>query len=252
MNLRALAHPDVLVANGAAVGLGAALYVGISIGSLIAQSPAGTGFGIGLPLFWAGFLVAPLSFGSLVTNRSLPLLRGRVAMTSLLPIGALIMALSSLLLWWSGTTLWGLAIGMFGFGVGMGSAFASMPTLISSAVDVAELGSAVGFNQVLRTVGGSLGAAISGAILVACSADGDHVTAAGVSTALAVGCRYGIGGLCSPAGGHRQATTGCVMLSGPVRAGGPLPPPRAGPGACSAPLPARSRGRSTQRLPTRC
>lgn len=52
INLRVLRDGDVLVANGTAAGLGAAMYI-CSVASLIAQSPDTTGYGIALPLFWA-------------------------------------------------------------------------------------------------------------------------------------------------------------------------------------------------------
>lgn len=57
INLRVLRDGDVLVANSTAIGLGAAMYIGLSIGSLIAQAPASTGHGIALSLFWAGFVL---------------------------------------------------------------------------------------------------------------------------------------------------------------------------------------------------
>ena len=69
INLRVLRNGDVLVANSTAIGLGAAMYIGLSIGSLIAQAPAATGYGIALPLFWAGFVMLPLSVASFGANR---------------------------------------------------------------------------------------------------------------------------------------------------------------------------------------
>ncbi|MGP4994205.1 MFS transporter [Glutamicibacter ardleyensis] len=54
INLRTLRQGEVLLANFAAIGLGAALYIGMSVASLVAQAPATTNFGISQPILWAG------------------------------------------------------------------------------------------------------------------------------------------------------------------------------------------------------
>ena len=55
-------------------------------------------------------------------------------------------------------------------GVGLTFAFAAMANLIVEAVPQSEVGIATGINTVMRTVGGSFGAAIVTAILTAGSA----------------------------------------------------------------------------------
>ncbi|WP_347957200.1 MFS transporter [Gordonia aichiensis] len=166
INLRVFKTPDVFLANATAIGLGATLYMSLSISSIIAQAPAATGYGIGLPLFWAGFVMLPLSAGSLTGNRIVRRL-GPGAMTAMLPVGAGIMAVAALMLWFTSDELWEILLGMALFGLGMGAAYAAMPALIARNVAVFEVGSAVSFNQVLRTVGGALGAAVTGAVLAA-------------------------------------------------------------------------------------
>src|SRR5699024_2866199 len=58
-------------------------------------------------------------------------------------------------------------------GLGTGAMFASIPRRIVQAVSARETGSAMGLNQVLRTLGGSVGSAIAGSILAAHTAAGD-------------------------------------------------------------------------------
>jgi MFS family permease len=57
-------------------------------------------------------------------------------------------------------------------GAGVGATFAAMPALIISGVPQEETGSATSFNQVLRSVGGAIGSALSGGILAAYTASG--------------------------------------------------------------------------------
>lgn len=187
INLRVLGDGDVLVANGTAIGLGAAMYVSLSIGSLIAQAPASTGYGIALPLFWAGFVMLPLSMGSFGANRLVRAQAHRIHMRTLLLVGAGLVAASSILMWRAHDDLWEILIGMFGFGAGIGMTYAAMPGLIARSVAATELGSAVSFNQVLRTVGGSFGSAVAGAVLAAHLSADLHPTDGGIDLALAIG-----------------------------------------------------------------
>lgn len=190
VNLRVMRLPEVALANASAVGLGVALYIGLSISSLVAQAPPETGFGLAVPLLWAGFLMAPLSVGSFVANRAVRRLTARLDMAVFLPVGAAIMTFSAVMLWQSHSSFWVLGIGMFLFGAGVGSGYAAMPVLISRSVTIRELGSSVSFNQVLRTVGGALGASLSGAVLAAHPSGGTYSTETGITDAylLGVGC----------------------------------------------------------------
>src|SRR3546814_4800668 len=52
-------------------------------------------------------------------------------------------------------------------GIGVGTVFAAMPQMIVAAVPASETGSALGFNQVLRTIGSSVGSAASASVLAA-------------------------------------------------------------------------------------
>lgn len=187
INLRVIRQPDVLLANTTAIGLGAAMYMGLSIGSLIAQAPTSTGYGLALPLFWAGFVMLPLSAGSFGANRLIRALSRRVQLATLLPLGAGVVTAAALLLWAVHDELWEILVGMLLFGAGMGATYAAMPALVARSVAAAELGSAVSFNQVLRTVGGAFGSALSGAVLAAHLAPDLHPTRPGIALALSLG-----------------------------------------------------------------
>lgn len=187
IDLRVFGHKDVVLANVTAIGLGAAMYVGLSVSSLIAQAPAATGYGAELPLFWAGFVMLPLSIGSLGSNRFVRAAARRIRLTTFLPLGAAMVTVSALRLWASHDELWEILVGMLLFGTGIGMTYAAMPALIARSVVATELGSAVSFNQVLRTVGGSLGSAAAGAVLAAHPGPGMHPGASGITLALFIG-----------------------------------------------------------------
>ena len=177
----------MLLANATAIGLGAALYIGLSVTSLVAQAPSATGYGLSLPLFWAGFVMFPLSLGSFVANRVVRRISHRVPLAMLLPVGASLMAAAGLLLWLAHSQIWEMLVGMLVFGLGMGASYAAMPALIARSVAAAELGSSVSFNQVLRTVGSSFGTAIAAAIMATSALADGRASAAGINRTFELG-----------------------------------------------------------------
>ncbi|WP_143965891.1 MFS transporter [Gordonia zhaorongruii] len=184
IDLRVIRTAEVLLANATAICLGASMYMSLSIASIIAQAPASTGYGIDLPLFWAGFVMLPLSVGSFTGNRFVRRL-GPESMTAMLPLGSALTAGSAVMLWLTNDQLWEILLGMALFGLGMGAAYAAMPALVARNVADTEVGSAVSFNQVLRTVGGALGSAVAGAVLAA--NPGEHGVTLGLGIAAIIG-----------------------------------------------------------------
>ena len=187
INLRVFKNGEVLLANITAIGLGAALYIGLSVSSLVAQAPATTGYGMALPVFWAGFVMFPLSVGSFSANRLVRKLSHRIPLATLLPVGAGLMAMAGSLLWLFHAQLWEILLGMLLFGWGMGAAYAAMPALIARSVVAEELGSSVSFNQVLRTIGSSFGTAVAAAIIAANSTSELHASSVGITETFALG-----------------------------------------------------------------
>lgn len=187
INLRVFSNAEVLLANGSAIGLGAAIYIGLSVSSLVAQAPATSGYGLSMPVFWAGFVMLPLSVGSFIANRVVRRVSPRVPLTALLPIGAGLAAASGTLLWFAHTALWEVLLGMFVFGLGIGSSYAAMPALIARNVAAEGLGSSVSFNQVLRTIGSSFGTAAAAAIFAATADPLGQTTDAGITGTFGLG-----------------------------------------------------------------
>ncbi|HEX3825733.1 MAG TPA: MFS transporter [Sporichthyaceae bacterium] len=165
VRLSLLRHPDVAVANLAALGLGTSMYIGFAAVGQLGQTPRSTGYGLGLSVFVAGCVIMPLSIGSQLASRVAAALAGRVGPRSLLPIGALFVVAANAELALRHGSLVELLVAMMLFGFGIGTTFAAMPGMILGAVPAAEVGSATSFNQVLRTIGGSIGSAITGAVL---------------------------------------------------------------------------------------
>lgn len=185
VNLRLLKQSAVRLANGAGLVLGSALYMAIPIAALIVQAPLSTGWGLALPVFWAGFVSLPQSIGSFVANRVFQVLPSRLRLAVLLTAGVAIITCSALLLLIWHDTLWQLLLGLFFFGCGIGISSSAMPSLIARNVAASELGSAISFNQVIFTTGGSIGSAIASSVLSTTTSADLLPSAAGIDLALA-------------------------------------------------------------------
>jgi MFS family permease len=193
VDLRTLRNPSVRVAQTVAMLAGVGMYMLLSLVIRYVQTPTSTGYGQGRSVLVAGLILVPFSVASLATNRLLPALRRRVGVRSPMPLGCVAFIVAMALFASARSSLWEVLLVMVLAGIGVGIVFASMPILIVSVVPASETGSALGFNQVLRTIGGSVGSAASAAALSAHTSsaspfplDGGYTEAAMIGIAVLV------------------------------------------------------------------
>ena len=174
INLRSLANPSVRIAQVAAVLSGVGMYFLMSQVVRYVQTPTSTGYGQGGSVFVAGLVLVPFSLASLAVSRLLPLLRRWPGPQWLMALGSVAFMVAVAVFATSRTDLWQLLLVMALAGIGAGTVFAMIPMMIVSGVPAHETGSALGFNAVLRTVGGSVGSAVSAAVLTAHTVSGSR------------------------------------------------------------------------------
>ena len=167
VDLRVSAQPAVLGANAGAVLMGSGMYVGLSLVNRLVQTPTSAGYGFGASLFLAGLVLLPLSFGSLAAQPIARMVTERRGVRVVLPAGAFAVAITLFVGSATHDHLFELFAITALLGVGIGTTFAAMPALIVAHVPQSRIGSAMSTNQVLRTVGGALGSAVSASILAA-------------------------------------------------------------------------------------
>lgn len=186
VEVRLFRNAEVLVAGGCAIIFGSTMYALLSVLSLVAQAPAGTGYGLALPLVWAGFAMLPFALGSFVSSRVIGRVAHRPVGTLVLLIGAWVVVAAGVFLTLLHDTFWMVLGGLFVSGLGVGAVYSALPVMLARAVPAGEFGSVVGFNQVLRTVGGSVGSVVTGATITATMAMGGYPTAEGITLVLAI------------------------------------------------------------------
>lgn len=112
-----------------------------------------------LPMSIAVFFIAPAS--AALVKRIIP--KHLIQLGLVADFVAVILIRQSLSV---NATAWDLAPGLILYGIGMGLVMAQVSNLTLSAVSVQEAGEASGVNNTLRQLGGSLGSAIMGAVLL--------------------------------------------------------------------------------------
>jgi MFS family permease len=181
VDLRLARHPAVLSADVTAFCLGIAMYLTIVLATQFVQLRT---FGFSASVFVAGLTLVPLSILSASGSRALPWLGRRIGIRRVIPVGSLCVAASLVFFAETGTELWQAFVSMGLLGTGLGLTFAAMPGLIVSAVPARETGSAMGFYQVVRFVGFSLGSGLCVSLLDSLGHDGVPTLGSYRSTAL--------------------------------------------------------------------
>jgi MFS family permease len=166
VELRLLRHPGVLAGDASAAVLGVAMYMALTGVTEFAQLPRSGGYGFSASVVVAGLILIPLSVFMFAGSRLLPALLRQLEIRTLLTAGCVAVAAGSAFFALWHTSLWQAFVMMGLLGIGLGITFAAIPGLIVRAVPRTETGSAMGFYQVVRYVGFSLGSALAASILV--------------------------------------------------------------------------------------
>ncbi|MHB9857697.1 MFS transporter [Streptomyces sp. YIM S03343] len=165
IDLRVMRLPVVWTTNAAALLFGAGMYAIWSFLPGFVQTPAAAGYGFGASVTQSGLLMLPMLvamfLSGVVSGRLEPALGAKPLLTTGAALGAL--ALGFLALWHDAQ--WQIAVVAGVFGLGIGLAFASMANLIVGAVPPEQTGAATGMNANIRTIGGSIGAAVTGVLV---------------------------------------------------------------------------------------
>ena len=165
VDLHQLRRRAVWTADFAAFLLGVSLYMFLTLVTQFVQTPHGAGFGFGSSSLVAGLCLVPFSIASLAASRLVgPLMRG-LGVRVVLVAGALTTTAAGAFFALVHDAVWEAFVTMGVVGVGFGLTFAALPGLIARSVPDEEIGSAMGFYQVIRFIGFSVGSALAASIL---------------------------------------------------------------------------------------
>jgi MFS family permease len=172
VDLRLMRNRTVLTANVTAIMAGVGVYMLVSMMIRYVQTPTTLAYGIGASVVLSGLALMPLSAASFLASKASTALARWISPTRILPIGVLLFGAGLVMFATARSRLWEIFVIMAVAGAGIGSSFAVMPRMIVGATPPEETASALALNQVLRTVGYSIGSALAATILTAHTAHG--------------------------------------------------------------------------------
>jgi MFS family permease len=182
VRIRAVLGADVLILL---VGVG--IYPVLSLVSRLVQTPTAAGYGFGSSAAVAGLALVPFSAASFVASKVAVAWVRRTSPTAVASASCAVLVVAMVTFLVARTTLWEIFVTMGVAGLGVGGVFASNPLQIVAAVPPHETGSAMGFNQVMRSVGFAAGSALSATVLAGYTPAGHAFpTAAGYGAAAVV------------------------------------------------------------------
>lgn len=185
-DLRLLGRPTVLRANGAMLVSGVGMYLLFSLLTRYLQTPPGAGYGFALPGVAAGAALIPFSALGFVAGRVVPRLVRTVTDRGAFAVSASAVAVAAVLLAVATGSLAVVLLAMTVLGFGVGGVSAVMPRLVLAGVPAQETASVLSINQIVRSVGFSIGSALAGLLLAAATPAGALLPPAGGYVAAAL------------------------------------------------------------------
>ncbi|MCW2866701.1 MAG: transporter, partial [Marmoricola sp.] len=131
------------------------------------QTPSSAGYGFGLSVTQSGLVLLPQSATLFVAGILSGRLAARHGSKRVLVAGTGLTAVALLGLTLAHDQLWQVLASVVLMGFAIGLAFAAMSNLVVESVPAAQTGVASGMNANIRTVGGSIGAAVMATIVTA-------------------------------------------------------------------------------------
>ena len=165
VDLRVSARAPVLLTNLASVTMGFALFASNVVLPQLLTLPQASGIGLGLTLTVAALVVAPSGLAMMAMSPVAGKVGQRWGAKRLLLLGAVILALAYGLALAFHAQVWQILVVSIVLGIGVGLGYAAMPALIMQAVPAHASGAANGLNALMRSLGTTIAAAVTGAVL---------------------------------------------------------------------------------------
>ncbi len=157
--------PAVWTTNLVALLLGVGMYAVFAFLPEFLQTPASAGYGFGVSITVSGLILLPASVFMFAFGMLSGPLSKRFGSKSVLVTGLVVGVVTFALLTFAHAAEWEILLAMVVEGIGFGLAFASMSALVVVAVPPEQTGVASGMNANIRTIGGSIGAAVMSSIV---------------------------------------------------------------------------------------
>lgn len=167
IDMRMMRLTAVWTNNLVALLIGVGMYAVFAFLPQFVQTPTSTGYGPGLGITGSGLVLLPSAVTMFLTGMGTSSLVRAIGAKTVVIAGCLIGVVSMAILAFAHHSVWELYVAEAIMGVGFGLVFSAMSGLIVNAVPAAQTGVASGMNANIRTIGGSIGAALMASIVTA-------------------------------------------------------------------------------------
>ncbi len=165
IDMKMMRQTAVWTNNLVALLIGVGMYATFAFLPEFVQTPAAAGYGFGATITRSGLMLLP----SAITMFAVGIFAGRLARRLggkvLVIAGCLIGCAAMAILAFAHDQEWEIYLSNAIMGVGFGLAFSAMSALVVAAVPPSQTGVASGMNANIRTIGGSIGAAVMASIV---------------------------------------------------------------------------------------
>jgi EmrB/QacA subfamily drug resistance transporter len=165
IDMQMMRIPAVWTTNLVALLLGVGMYAVFAFLPEFLQTPKSAGYGFGVSITVSGLILLPASVFMFAFGMLSGPLSKRFGSKSVLVTGLLVGIVTFALLTFAHAAEWEILVAMVVEGVGFGLAFSSMSAIVVVAVPPEQTGVASGMNANIRTIGGSIGAAVMSSIV---------------------------------------------------------------------------------------
>ncbi|RKS68021.1 EmrB/QacA subfamily drug resistance transporter [Motilibacter peucedani] len=172
IDMRMMRQPAVWTTNLVALLVGVGMYATFGFLPQFLQTPSEAGYGFGSSITESGLILLPSSITMFVVGVASGRLAARLGAKVLVVAGTTIAVVPFLLMAFAHGAVWEMCLATAVMGVGFGLAFSAMSSLIVDAVPAEQTGVASGMNANIRTIGGSVGAALMASIVTADASPG--------------------------------------------------------------------------------
>ncbi|WP_369140321.1 MFS transporter [Modestobacter versicolor] len=167
IDMRMMRVRGVWATNLVALLYGMAMYAAFAFLPQFLQTPPSAGYGFGATVTESGLLMLPQTVASFFLGLVSGRLAQRIGSRMVLLAGTIVTAVGYLGFALAHDTQAAILAVSVLMGVGFGFAFASMSNLIVASVPPEQTGVASGMNANIRTIGGSIGAAVMASVVTA-------------------------------------------------------------------------------------
>jgi MFS family permease len=179
VDMRMMRLPVVWTVNLVALLFGVGMYAVMGFLPEFLQTSSSAGYGFGLSVTHSGLVILPLSVVMFVVGVWSGRLTIRYGGKRVMLSGSVISIVPFVLLVVAHTHVWEILLTTALMGAGFGLAFSAMSALIVAGVEPSQTGVASGMNANIRTIGGSIGAAVMSSVVTASAHHGGLPTVSG-------------------------------------------------------------------------